>query len=173
MSHGRGQPIKQVKFTGKNFLLIVFEESHHRDAARDYAPWFMDGCFVYTFEWTSEFDVRIERYTQLPVWIELPFRTLILEKIRQLIAESLGEILYYIQGDELSSYPHDRACILWDTTKELPMNIRVGIKGYKDLAIWQPVLFRNIPYHCYRCNGKGHLARDCQAFGAQNGHRTR
>jgi hypothetical protein len=110
---------------------------------------------------------------QLPVWIELPFCTLILEKSRQLIAESLGEILYYIQRNELSSYPHDQACILWDTTKEIPMSIRVGIKGYKDLAIWQPVLFRNIPYHCYRCNGKGHLARDCQEFGVQNGPRTR
>jgi hypothetical protein len=48
------------------------------------------------------------------------------------------------------------------------MSIRVGIKGYKDLAIWQPVLFRNIPYHCYRCNGKGHLARDCQEFNSDS-----
>jgi hypothetical protein len=51
------------------------------------------------------------------------------------------------------------------------MSIRIGMKGYKDLAIWQPILFRKIPYHCYRCNGKGHLARDYQEFGAQNGHR--
>jgi hypothetical protein len=80
MSYGQGWPIKQVKFTGKNFFLIVFEEAHHRDAARDCAPWFMDGWFVYTFEWTPEFDLRSESYTQLPVWIELPFRTLILEK---------------------------------------------------------------------------------------------
>jgi hypothetical protein len=167
MNHSRGWPVKQVKFTGKNFFLIVFEESHHRDAARDCAPWFMDGHFVYTFEWTPDFDVRTESYTKLPVWIELPFCTLILEKSMIQIAETLGEILYYIQGEELSLYPHDRVCILWDTTQEVPMSIRVGIKGYKDLAIWQPVLFKNIPYHCFRCNGKGHLARECQEFEAQ------
>jgi hypothetical protein len=102
MIQGQGWPIKQVKFTGKNFFLIVFEETHHRDAAHDHAPWFMDGRFVYTFEWTPDFDVRTKSYTQLPVWIELPFRTLILEKSRHLIAESLGEILYYIQEDKLS-----------------------------------------------------------------------
>jgi hypothetical protein len=89
MSYGRGWPIKQVKFTGKSFFLIVFEEAHHRDAAHDCNPWFMDGRFVYTFEWTPEFDVRTESYMQLPVWIELPFCTLILERSRQLIAESL------------------------------------------------------------------------------------
>jgi hypothetical protein len=80
MTHGRGWPVKQVKFTGKNFFLIVFEESLHRDAARDCAPWFMDGRFVYTFEWTPEFNVRTESYTMLPVWIKIPFRTLILER---------------------------------------------------------------------------------------------
>jgi hypothetical protein len=49
----------------------------------------------------------------------------------------------------------------------------VGIKGYPELAIWQPVLFKNIPYHCYHCNGKGHLARECQEMAARAAEQTR
>jgi hypothetical protein len=49
----------------------------------------------------------------------------------------------------------------------------VGIKGYPELAIWQPVLFKNIPYHFYQCNGKGHLACDCQELAARAAARTR
>ncbi|CAM6125770.1 unnamed protein product [Calypogeia fissa] len=123
------------------------------------APWFMDQKFVYTFRWESHFDVRLETYTMLPVWIELPFRSIILEKCRKQVAGALGKVLYYVQGDELSSFPHDRACILWDTTRPVPKSVKIQLTD--DLAIWQPVNFRNIPYHYFKCSRRGHIARDC------------
>lgn len=119
----------------------------------------MDRKFVSTFPWDPAFDVQTESYTKLPVWIEIPFHALLLEKCRMMIAESFGQVLFYIQGDDRSSYPHDRACILWDTTREVPCSVRVDIED--GITIWQPVLFKNIPYHCYKCNKKGHLALEC------------
>ncbi|CAM6084773.1 unnamed protein product [Calypogeia fissa] len=159
MEARRGWPIKQIKFLGKNLFMVYFEEFIHREEALTLAPWFMENRFVYTFRWEPHFDVRLETYTLLPVWIEIPFRSIILEKCRKLVAGALGKILYYVQGDEISSFPHDRACILWDTCRPVPKSVKINLAD--GLAIWQPVTFRNIPYHCYKCRRKGHLARDC------------
>ncbi|CAM6082405.1 unnamed protein product [Calypogeia fissa] len=70
----RGWPTTQIKFLGKNFFLVQFENPAHRDKALILAPWFMDHRFVYTFKWEANFDVCLETYTLLPVWIEIPFR---------------------------------------------------------------------------------------------------
>lgn len=158
--HDMGWPVVQIKFAGKNFFMITFEKAEHRDATLALAPLFMDRKFVYTFPWDPAFDVRTESYTKLPVWIEIPFRALLLEKCRMMIAESFGHVLFYIQGDALSAYPHDRVCILWDTTREVPHSVKVDLEN--GILIWQLVMFKNIPYHCYKCNKKGHLARECK-----------
>ncbi|CAM6094025.1 unnamed protein product [Calypogeia fissa] len=86
----RGWPTTQIKFLGKNFFMVNFENPAHRDEAIILAPWFMEHRFVYTFKWEAHFDVRLETYTQLPVWIEIPFRSLLLENCRQQVAGALG-----------------------------------------------------------------------------------
>ncbi|CAM6082592.1 unnamed protein product [Calypogeia fissa] len=46
----RGWPTRQIKFLGKNFFLVHFDDPAHRDEALILAPWFMDHRFVYTFK---------------------------------------------------------------------------------------------------------------------------
>lgn len=65
---------------------------------------------------------------------------LVLECCRRSLAASLGDILHYIQGDELSTHLHDQACIMWDTGREIPLSVEVRLR---DLSIWQPIIFKS------------------------------
>lgn len=51
---------------------------------------------------------------KLPIWVELPYRSLILKSNKRKLINKLGPILHFAQGDKFSSYLHDWACILWD-----------------------------------------------------------
>lgn len=54
----------------------------------------------------------MENYHMLPVWVEFSFQSLAPEGAKYKLARNLGEILLYIKGEERSSYPNDKACIL-------------------------------------------------------------
>lgn len=79
----------------------------------------MDRKYMYTMGWEPAFDVH-GHYNLLPVWINFPFCALALKTSRRRLAECLGTMLVYLQGDDYSKYPNDRACILWDITKPPP-----------------------------------------------------
>lgn len=154
-----GRSILHTQYLGKNFFLIEFEDQADRDSALDFAPWFYGRKFLYTFPWVSNFDVTTGNFYMLPVWIELPFRSIVLESARFKMAWCLGEILLYVRGNDHSSYPNDKACILWDLREPIPQSIQVKLS--KRISIWQPVVLKNVPFTCYHCNEPGHLARDC------------
>lgn len=52
--------------------------------------------------------------------IELPYCSLLMENSRRNLVREPGPILHFVQEDEFSSYPHDRACILQGTTCPTP-----------------------------------------------------
>jgi hypothetical protein len=153
-----GWDITHVKFVGKNFYMILFDAPEHRQAALNAHPWFYQRKFMYVFAWDPDFDVSTGKYSKLPVWVEIPYRSLILEPYRMQLAKALGPVLLYLQGEEHSTFPHDRACILWDLNKEVPHSIEVRFSG---ISIWQPVTFKNLPFTCFKCNATGHIAREC------------
>lgn len=59
---------------------MEFAEARDRDATLEYAPWFYGCKFMYTFPWVTDFDITTCHYNMLLVWIEIPFRSLVLER---------------------------------------------------------------------------------------------
>lgn len=153
----RGWHLRQVKFVGHNYFMVSFLHTESRKKALLCAPWYYQRRFVYTKVWDPNFDVTAEQ-REIPVWIEIPFRSLVLEKYRKGMVEELGDILVYLKGETLSEYPHDRACILWDTSRPTPESISFVIGGH---VLWQEVTFRNLPISCYRCNSRSHSTDQC------------
>lgn len=68
-----------MQYVGNNFFLIKFVDIEDRDVALDSAPWFYGRKYMYTFPWIPDFDVTRGHFNMLPVWIEIPFRSLVLE----------------------------------------------------------------------------------------------
>lgn len=103
-----------MQYVGKNFFLIEFDEAEEWDEALAYTPWFFERKFLYTFPWEPNFDVTTRIYHMLLVWVEFPFCSMALEDAKHKLANSLGEVLLYVRGNERISYLNDKACILWD-----------------------------------------------------------
>ncbi|CAM6088051.1 unnamed protein product [Calypogeia fissa] len=159
-SYLRGWKISKVKFVGKSFYLILFENPLDRQQALTFHPWKYNNRFVYFLAWEPEFNVSTGQYTKLPVWVEITYRDLNLEPMRIQIAEALGTVLMYLQEDEHSIYPHDRVCVLWDMNRPIPYCVEVKIG--EDFALYQPLVFKNMPFTCFKCNGHSHIAKDCR-----------
>lgn len=100
-----------TQYVGKKFFFIEFAKSKDRDTSQDSAPWFYGRRYFYTFPWIPNFDITTSHFNMLHVWIEIPYRSLLLENARFKLAKSLGEVLY-IRGNERNSYSNDKACIL-------------------------------------------------------------
>jgi hypothetical protein len=144
--------------------MVEFLKRSDRTKALQEAPWFMGRRFTYCFPWHLEFNINIEFISEFPVWIELPFRDIILEPSCRDLISTIGRILHYTHGDIMSEYPNDRACILWDLRKKVPKRLKIV---YKHAIIWQLVEFRNIPVSCSGCKSHTHLAFACSLLNRQ------
>lgn len=92
--------------------MVIFKKLEHRTLALAAKPWYIDQKYMYTFAWEPNFDVSLGAYSPMLVWVEIPYKVLILENKRIEIAESLEEVLVYLNGDNHSSFPNDRVYIL-------------------------------------------------------------
>jgi hypothetical protein len=87
--------------------MVLFNLPAHRQEALKAHPWFYMRKFLYVFAWEPDFDVSTGKYLKLPVWVEIPYRSLILEPYRMHLAQALGPVLLYLQGEEHRSFPHN------------------------------------------------------------------
>lgn len=72
--------------------MFLFKKPEHHVLALAAKPWYVDRKFMYTFAWEPNFDVSSNAYSPMPIWVEIPYRILILENKQIEIAESLGGI---------------------------------------------------------------------------------
>lgn len=117
----------------------------------------MSWRFIFMATWNPAFNVHKDFRTKIPTWIELPYRSLLLEENWQQLTRALEPILHFIQGDEYT-FPHDKACILWDSLHRTYWWLKIWVdKGH---AIWQEILFWNLPTSYRVCGSKKHPTCD-------------
>lgn len=104
---------------------MIFKFSEHFTLVLASKPWFVKHNYMYTFRWDPNFNLGSRGYLSLPVWVEIPFRALSLEFDRIKLAELLGDVLVYLDGDRHSSYPNDRVCVMRDLHKEIPASLGI------------------------------------------------
>jgi hypothetical protein len=121
--------------------------------------------FTYFFPRHTTFNIKTEFVHQAPVWIELPYRDVILEPHRKSLIGKLGTVLHYANGDQNSKYPSDRACILWDLKATKPKRLKLI---YKNLTLWQDIEFKNYPSMCSICRCFTQLAFACPQYRREN-----
>jgi hypothetical protein len=153
----QGWPVNQVKYVGRNFFLVTFSRKSHRQAALACAPWYFGRRFVHVLPWHIDFNVHNQYLIEVPIWIELPFLDLIYEPHRYELVSQLGQIIHYKHGD-VSRYPHDRACIIWDTRRVKPEKVQVIIDR---VVLWQDIIFQTFPRTCSICRSEDHKSFEC------------
>lgn len=91
--------------------------------------------------------------------MDILYQVFSLEVVRVVMVESLGEVLVYLNGVHHSSYPNNRMCVLWDLQALALESVAMWMKD--DITIWQPIIFKNIPFTCFICKEYGHMAQEC------------
>lgn len=74
---------------------------------------------------------------------------------------STRPLLHFIQGDKLNTHPHDWVCILYDMMRRMPQWLKIWLDN--EHALWQEVIFKNLPTICRFCSSSQHLTFECKA----------
>lgn len=151
-----------------HFFLVSFTDLACWVEALAAAPWFMYHRYIFTMAWNPAFDMNQDLQSKALVWIELPYRVLILKCSRRSIVAVVGPILHFSQGKDYNSYPHGRAGILWDMTHKAPQWIKLWLDPSH--IIWQEFIFKDLPPTCRVCQSAKHLTYNCPCNCHQNKH---
>ena len=66
--------------------------------------------------------------------------------------------MHYTRGDDWSTYPHDRVCVMWNMRRVVPHHIKIV---HSSITLWQPIEFKTFPQSCFICRSDTHIAHQC------------
>ena len=156
---GKGWYIDRVRYLGKGYYAVVFDENVKvRDVLKE-GPWYFKGGLVLVQPWEPEFSVDHGSYGRHPAWVELCNLPVHLWQFARSFFEAIGTVISFDERQTFTFRPHARACVLVDTNKELPkkLEVKTGGKVVYELKI----LVLGLPNACFRCKQSGHFIRNC------------
>ena len=156
---GKGWYIDRVRYLGKGYYAVVFDENVKvRDVLKE-GPWYFKGGLVLVQPWEPEFSVDHGSYGRHPAWVELCNLPVHLWPFARGFFEAIGTVISFDERQTFTFRPHARACVLVDTNKELPKKLEVK-KGGK-VVYELKILVLGLPNACFRCKQSGHFIRNC------------
>ena len=156
---GKGWYIDRVRYLGKGYYAVVFDENIRiRDVLKE-GPWYFRGGLVLVQPWEPEFSVDHGSYGRHPAWVELCNLPVHLWQFARSFFETIGTVISFEERQTFTFRPHARACVLVDTNKELPKKLEIKIGGRVMYEI--KILVLGLPNACFRCKQSGHFIRNC------------
>jgi hypothetical protein len=157
--NGRGWFIERLRYLGKGYYAVIFDENVRIREVLKEGPWYFKGGLVLVQPWEPDFSVDHGAYGRHPAWVELCNLPVHLWQFARSFFESIGTVISFDEGQKFTFRPHARACVLVDTNKELPKKlvVRVGNKVKYEIKI----LILGLPNACFRCKQSGHFIRNC------------
>ena len=156
---GKGWYIDRVRYLGKGYYAVVFDENVRiRDVLKE-GPWYFRGGLVLVQPWEPEFSVDHGSYGRHPAWVELCNLPVHLWQFARSFFETIGTVISFDERQTFTFRPHARACVLVDTNKELPKKLEIKTGGRVMYEI--KILVLGLPNACFRCKQSGHFIRNC------------
>ena len=156
---GKGWYIDRVRYLGKGYYAVVFDENVRiRDVLKE-GPWYFRGGLVLVQPWEPEFSVDHGSYGRHPAWVELCNLPVHLWQFARSFFETIGTVISFDERQTFTFRPHARACVLVDTNKELPKKLEIKTGGRVMYEI--KILILGLPNACFRCKQSGHFIRNC------------
>ena len=157
--NGRGWFIDRLRYLGKGYYAVIFDENVRVREVLKEGPWYFKGGLVLVQPWEPDFSVDHGAYGRHPAWVELCNLPIHLWQFARSFFETIGSVISFDESQKYTFRPHARACVLVDTNKELPkkLEIRVGDKVEYEIKI----LILGLPNACFRCKQSGHFIRNC------------
>ena len=156
---GKGWYIDRVRYLGKGYYAVVFDENVRvRDVLKE-GPWYFRGGLVLVQPWEPDFSVDHGSYGRHPAWVELCNLPVHLWQFARNFFETIGTVISFEERQTFTFRPHARACVLIDTNKELPKKLEIKTGGRVMYEI--KILVLGLPNACFRCKQSGHFIRNC------------
>ena len=156
---GRGWFIDRLRYLGKGYYAVIFDENVRIKEVLKEGPWYFRGGLVLVQPWEPGFSVDHGSYGRHPAWVELCNLPIHLWQFARSFFETIGTVISFDENQKFTFRPHARACVLVDTNKELPKTLEVKVGGKVEYVI--KILILGLPNACFRCKQSGHFIRNC------------
>lgn len=144
-----------MKLFVNNFFLIVFELVVHKDEVLKSTSWFIyhSKMCVHLLMESQSWCPQTFSQIKVPIWIDLSYHSLILERSRRKIISTLGPILHLFKARRQAPINMTGRAYYGIQQDEHLSDSKSGWtkSKTKHIHIWQSVIFKNLPTHCQTC----------------------
>lgn len=146
----------------KGFFIVVFEKKQDRNKIMSDYHWDCDDKHTLMLKpWHPTFNLAIEVFERVPIWVRLPNLPLQFwfESCLEVVGNSLGSFLMVDEGSSNLLHSTDAHILVEMEISKVPSEV---IQHKTSKGCWvQPLDYEGVPFRCRICYQTGHVAEEC------------